>query len=129
MGQDLDLKCVTCGSLFTYRLRDSEPIPTLCGPCWKKDTDRLFAPPTPSEGRIINPTHFAKELIAAVEDDPGTERKAMLFYVNGRKVRFVRFRSEARVMVMELAEDTFTSRLDRKFAEINAAHREERKKL
>lgn len=53
------------------------------------------------EGRIINPSNFAKELIEAVESDPGTERKAMLFYVDDEQIRFVRARSEARVMTLE----------------------------
>lgn len=46
-------------------------------------------------------------MIETVEGDPGTERKAMLFYCDGRELAFVRFSSEARVFVMELTEKIY----------------------
>lgn len=51
---------------------------------------------------IINPTNFAKKLIEAVENDPGTERKAMLFYLDDKEVEFKEISSEARVCVLYL---------------------------
>lgn len=59
--------------------------------------------------RIVNPIEFAKEIVAAIESDPGTERKAMCFQIlyEDRHIRFldyVRCRSEARVFSVELAE-------------------------
>ena len=51
---------------------------------------------------IINPTQFARQLANAAINDPGTERKAMLFYLDDEEIRFDRFTSEARVMVCHL---------------------------
>jgi hypothetical protein len=56
------------------------------------------------EDRPITPRQFALEMIQAAQGDPGTENKCMLFHLmpDDRELRFLRCRSEARVMVMEL---------------------------
>ena len=51
--------------------------------------------------RIISPMQFAEEFMLAVVNDPGSERKAMLFYLDGEEIAFVAARSEARVTVIE----------------------------
>ena len=58
--------------------------------------------------RIINPTLFAKELVLAVISDPGTENKAMLFYVDDMEVGYVNITSEARVTVLHLTREMKT---------------------
>jgi hypothetical protein len=52
--------------------------------------------------RIVTPIQFARELVQAVDRDPGAERKAMLFYLDDEEeIAFVRVRSEARITVIE----------------------------
>jgi hypothetical protein len=55
--------------------------------------------------RIINPTIFARELVDAVSNDPGSENKVMLFYVDDTEVGYVGITSEARITVLKLTKE------------------------
>ena len=51
--------------------------------------------------KLINPAQFLEEFMLAVVNDPGTERKLMLFFLDEEEICFVCARSEARVMSLE----------------------------
>lgn len=53
---------------------------------------------------MVTPIQLINEIENAIETDPGTESKAMLFYCKSSDsyVSFLGCRSEARVLVIEL---------------------------
>lgn len=55
----------------------------------------------PEFGGPITPAQFLQHVLDIALDDPGTERKCMLFYNGSQELRFLGARSEARVMVLE----------------------------
>lgn len=53
--------------------------------------------------KYVTPSQFVEEFMGAVVNDPGCERKLMLFYVDGEEVWFVATKSEAKVTSIELS--------------------------
>lgn len=61
--------------------------------------------PFTGKATFVSPQQLGDLMAEVIEGDPGTERKIMLFCIDGRYVRFVGVRSEARITVMELTEE------------------------